>query len=92
MLLQQILKIQLIQFKLSYFAVVSTAQFSFKDAADVGDITAISLKRDEAGWFPKWQLARVSKADSFLLAIFSILLKVYIQSVNSSLLYYLIVF
>ena len=31
-----------------------------KNVADVGEITAIALKRDEAGWFPKWQLSHVS--------------------------------
>ena len=52
--------------KLSCFSVASTDHFSFKDAAYVGDITAITLKRDEAGWFPKWQLARVRSNDSFI--------------------------
>lgn len=39
---------------------ISKDTFVLKNVADVGEITAIALKRDEAGWFPKWQLSRVS--------------------------------
>ena len=35
--------------------------FYLRNTADVGTITAIAIKRDESGWFPKWQLARVSR-------------------------------
>ncbi|XP_073238556.1 lipoxygenase homology domain-containing protein 1-like isoform X5 [Porites lutea] len=34
--------------------------FYLRNTADVGTITAIAIKRDESGWFPKWQLARQS--------------------------------
>lgn len=34
--------------------------FYLRNTADIGTITAIVIKRDESGWFPKWQLERVS--------------------------------
>ena len=47
------------------FIFASTDRFFLKNVADVGEITAIALKRDEGGLFPNWQLARVSKKSFF---------------------------
>lgn len=33
--------------------------FLIRNVADVGEFKGIELKRDEAGWFPNWQLSRV---------------------------------
>lgn len=43
-----------------------TDQFSVPNVADIGDITAIALKRDEDGWFPKWQLDREANSQKWL--------------------------
>lgn len=44
-----------------YLIITRKDTFYLRNTADAGKITAIAIKRDESGWFPKWQLARVSR-------------------------------
>ncbi|XP_032237403.2 CUB and peptidase domain-containing protein 2 isoform X2 [Nematostella vectensis] len=43
----------------STFEKNSVDSFIIKDGASIGDLTAVNIKRDESGWFPKWQLTKI---------------------------------
>jgi hypothetical protein len=33
--------------------------FTIHDNINIGDLTAVKIRRDETGWFPRWQLDKV---------------------------------